>query len=134
LETPPAAQRAILDSYEGKFITLKFIVATDISQHKLDWKDIPLKSVMIEAGGDVINSLLIPEYLSVISSVIVTIAPTWLGEGGVVVSRQRRLDDGKPIAAARLDHVVWQQFGEDIVLCGKVKIWEQKCLGRYIAK
>lgn len=111
------------------FITLKFIAATDISQHRLDWKDIlkalsaeGLKSVMIEGGGDVINSLLVPEYFSVISSVIVTIAPTSLGEGRVVVSPQRRLDDGKPIAAARLDHVAWQQFAEDIVLCGKVKI------------
>jgi 2,5-diamino-6-(ribosylamino)-4(3H)-pyrimidinone 5'-phosphate reductase len=87
------------------FITLKFIAATDISQHRLDWKDIlkalsaeGLKSVMIEGGGDVINSLLVPEYFSVISSVIVTIAPTSLGEGGVVVSPQRRLDDGLTVS------------------------------------
>lgn len=63
---------------------------------------------MIEGGGGVINSLLLPEYFSLMSSVIVTIAPTWLGNGGVVVSP--------------LDHAEWHPFGEDVVLCGKVKL------------
>jgi 2,5-diamino-6-(ribosylamino)-4(3H)-pyrimidinone 5'-phosphate reductase len=128
--TPPAAQKAIMDSCAGKFISLELKVTVGGSLKWLDWKDIldalsaeGLKSVMIEGGADVINSLLVPRYFSVISSVIVTIAPTWLGQGGVVVSPGRRLDDdGKPTAAARLDQVAWKQFGEDIVLCGKVKM------------
>lgn len=129
LATPPAAKKAILESSGGKFIKLDF-TTTDIGEHKLKWTDVlkalsteGLRSVMIEGGGAVINSLLLPEYFSLISSVIVTIAPTWLGKGGVVVSPQRRLDTGgKPIAAARLDHVEWHPFGEDVVLCGKVKL------------
>lgn len=78
---------------------------------------------MIEGGAAVINSLLQPENFPAINSVIVTIAPTSLGVGGVVVSPPRRFNEvGKPMAAARLDHVEWHPFGEDVVLCGKVKL------------
>jgi 2,5-diamino-6-(ribosylamino)-4(3H)-pyrimidinone 5'-phosphate reductase len=103
---------------------------TDIGEYRLEWIDVlkvlsteELRSVMIKGGRAVINSLLIPQYFSVISSVIVTIAPNWLGKGGVVVSPPRRLDNGgKPLAAARLESVQWHPFGEDVVLCGKVKL------------
>ncbi len=126
---PPADKKAILDKYGGKFITLA-IHKSDIGEHRLDWGEVlqtlvkeDLASVMIEGGGAVINSLLHPKYSSMIDSVIVTIAPAWLGQGGVVVSPQRRLsDEGKPIAAARLDSVKWHPFGDDVVLCGKVKL------------
>lgn len=129
LTNPPADKKAILDAAGGKFITLN-VTTTDINEHKLEWKGVlealgmeGLKSVMIEGGGAVINSLLVPEYFSVIDSVIVTIAPTWLGKGGVVVSPPRRYDNNeKPIAAARLERVKWYPFGEDVVLCGKVKL------------
>jgi 2,5-diamino-6-(ribosylamino)-4(3H)-pyrimidinone 5'-phosphate reductase len=110
----------------GKYITVDFRTRG----RNLDWNEVlkaisaeGLKSVMIEGGGTVINSLLQPEYFSIINSVIVTIAPTWLGSGGVVVSPPRRLDDGgRPMAAARLDHVEWHPLGEDIVLCGRLKL------------
>ncbi|KAI9053664.1 hypothetical protein LZ554_002618 [Drepanopeziza brunnea f. sp. 'monogermtubi'] len=125
LASPPAEQGAILARAGGKFITLA--PAQDVNQ-KLPWTEIlkainieGLRSVMIEGGAAVINSLLVPEYFSVISSVIITIAPTWLGEGGVVVSPPRRTEDGKAIIAARLKHVEWHPFGEDIVLCGDFK-------------
>jgi 2,5-diamino-6-(ribosylamino)-4(3H)-pyrimidinone 5'-phosphate reductase len=124
--TPPADREAILINAGGKYITVDFRT----SGRSLDWNEVlkaisaeGLKSVMIEGGGTVINSLLQPEYFSVINSVIVTIAPTWLGSGGVVVSPPRRLDDeGRPMAAARLDHVEWHPLGEDIVLCGRLKL------------
>jgi 2,5-diamino-6-(ribosylamino)-4(3H)-pyrimidinone 5'-phosphate reductase len=78
---------------------------------------------MVEGGAAVINSLMLPENLSLISSVIVTIAPTWLGKGGVVVSPNRRNDEsGSPTIAARLDRVKWYPLGEDVVLCGKMKL------------
>lgn len=103
---------------------------SDIGEHRPDWSEVlqalvkeDLASVSIEGGGAVINSLLHPKYYSMFNSVIVTIAPKWLGQGGVVVSPQRRLnDDGKPMAAARLDGVKWHPFGEDVVLRGKVKL------------
>ncbi len=129
LTNPPAEKKAILDAAGGKFITLN-VFTTDIGDHKLEWKDVlqvlgneGLKRIMIEGGGAVINSLLVPEYFSVISSVIVTIAPTWLGKDGVVVSPPRRYgNDEKAVAAIRLDHVLWYPLGEDVVLCGKVKL------------
>jgi len=81
-----------------------------------------IKSVMIEGGGVVLNELLNPEYAAFIDSVIVTVAPTYLGRGGVVVSPERRLDDaGKPRAALRFTDVKWQPLGEDVVMCGKLK-------------
>ncbi|KAG4430093.1 hypothetical protein IFR05_014419 [Cadophora sp. M221] len=125
LVDPPAERAAILKRARGKFITL---ASAEPGSSKLEWRDIlqvlkaeGLRSVMIEGGAAVINALLVPEYFSVINSVIVTIAPTWLGEGGVVVSPPRRTEDGKAITAARLRHVQWHPFGEDVVLCGSFK-------------
>ncbi|KFZ16170.1 hypothetical protein V502_05227 [Pseudogymnoascus sp. VKM F-4520 (FW-2644)] len=127
--TPPVDKKAILEEAGGKFITID-VTTTGTNGHNLEWKNVlkalsaeGLNSVMVEGGGAVINSLLQPDSLSLINSVIVTIAPTWLGVGGVVVSPPRRIDDrGKPMAALRLDHVKWHPFGDDVVLCGKVKI------------
>ena len=129
LDYPPTAKKAILEKYGGKFITLKVSI-TDTGDHRIDWKDIlralaaeGLMSVMVEGGRAVINSLLLPHSLPDVSSVIITITPTWLGEGGVVVSPRRRLDgNGNPIAAVRLRAVEWHPLGEDVVLCGKIKI------------
>ncbi|TVY62276.1 2,5-diamino-6-ribosylamino-4(3H)-pyrimidinone 5'-phosphate reductase [Lachnellula suecica] len=128
-KAPAADKTAILREAGGKFITVD-AQTTGANGQKLDWKDIlkalsaeGLRSVMIEGGGAVINSLLQPEYFPVISSMIVTIAPTWLGVGGVVVSPPRRFEhEGKPMAAVRLEHVKWHPFGDDVVLCGKVKV------------
>lgn len=125
---PPQDKKAILEKRGGKFITLK-VTTSDDNHHKLDWKDVldalakeGLGSVMVEGGGSVINSLLTPDYMGLISSVIVTIAPTWLGQGGVRVSPARRVDgDGNPMATMRLRDTQWRPFGEDVVLCGYVK-------------
>lgn len=129
LREPPAEKQALLEKYGGQFITLD-ITTSDIGQHRIDWHGLlvtlrakGLRSVMIEGGGQVINSLLEPPYLPLIDMVIVTIAPTWLGQGGVVVSPARRFDgEGKAISAARLKNVKWHPFGEDVVLCGQVKL------------
>ncbi|KAI6709201.1 hypothetical protein PZA11_000503 [Diplocarpon coronariae] len=125
LANPPTEKSIILEKAGGKFITL---ASPENKSSKLVWTDIlkalsseGLRSVMIEGGASVINSLLVPEYFSVINSVIVTIAPTWLGEGGVVVSPPRRTEGGRAISAARLRHVQWHPFGEDVVLCGDFK-------------
>lgn len=117
---PSAEKQALLEKYGGKFITLK----------EIDWcvllvtlRSNGLRSVMIEGGAHVINSLLEPSNMSLIDRVIVTIAPTWLGQGGVVVSPARRFDsEGKVISAARLRNVKWYPFGEDVVLCGQIRV------------
>ncbi|KAK6524283.1 2,5-diamino-6-(ribosylamino)-4(3H)-pyrimidinone 5'-phosphate reductase [Orbilia ellipsospora] len=93
---------------------------------KFKWGDVlsilqdrlKIESVMIEGGGSIINSLLEDErsrYL--VDSVIVTIAPTWLGKGGVVVSPERKGDDYVP---PRLRDVKWIPMGQDVVLCGRL--------------
>ncbi|KAJ8131438.1 hypothetical protein O1611_g2189 [Lasiodiplodia mahajangana] len=129
LQNPPPEKTALLKEYGGMYITMQ-TVRPDVGSHRFDWHDLlvtlkkhGLDSVMVEGGGKVINSLLEPQDMAQISSVIVTIAPTWLGQGGVVVSPRRRHDDtGKPIAAARLTGAKWYPFGEDVVLCGGIKL------------
>ncbi|KXG52043.1 uncharacterized protein PGRI_083270 [Penicillium griseofulvum] len=124
-------KQALLERYGGRFIPVKMI-RLHTGGHQIDWRDLlvtlksnGLGSVMVEGGGHVIKSLLSPHYMSLLNSVIVTIAPTWLGEGGVVVSPARRFDEsGNAISAARLKNVKWYPFGEDVVLCGQVKLSE----------
>ena len=78
-----------------------------------------IESVMIEGGASVISTLLsMPE---LVNSVIVTIAPTWLGQGGVTVSPAPKVEAGERINAARLQPTAWRQFGADAVLCGRLQ-------------
>ncbi|KAF3915869.1 hypothetical protein AA313_de0202058 [Arthrobotrys entomopaga] len=93
---------------------------------KFKWNDVlsilkgrlKVESVMVEGGGSVINSLLEDEgSRGLVDSVIVTIAPTWLGKGGVVVSPERKGDGYVP---PRLKEVKWVPMGEDVVLCGRL--------------
>jgi 2,5-diamino-6-(ribosylamino)-4(3H)-pyrimidinone 5'-phosphate reductase len=125
--TPPIKQKEILEKYGGRYIILDSHTSPNGESH-LSWADIlrslkeeGIGNVMIEGGGGVINSLLEPDSQELISSVIITIAPTWLGQGGVVVSPKRRFDGGHAIPASRLTSVAWQPFGEDVVLCGRIK-------------
>lgn len=123
--SPPTKQKQILEEHGGKFITLD----TTTTGHDFDWNAVletlkkeGLDSVMIEGGSGVINTLLEPLSQALVDSVIITIAPTWLGQGGVVVSPKRRLDaQGNAIPASRLANVKWHPFGEDVVLCGRIK-------------
>lgn len=113
-----------LEQRGGKYIAM----SPGGSGGRFEWRDVlaalsllGLRSVMVEGGGQVINSMLAPTNQDLVDSVIVTIAPTWLGQGGVVVSPERVHDeDGTPVSAARLSSVSWLPFGEDVVLCGKL--------------
>jgi 2,5-diamino-6-(ribosylamino)-4(3H)-pyrimidinone 5'-phosphate reductase len=118
---PNSARKDVLEAAGGKYILL----AT--SDTGFDWKAVlealaerSVNSVMIEGGGSVINSLLSAQNRSLVDSVIVTIAPTWLGQGGVVVSPPRSQRDGKAVPAARLKESKWQSLGEDVILCGRL--------------
>lgn len=120
-------RKKLLSSIGGIYIFVPSTITED-GHKRLDWRHIlkelgdeGIKSVMIEGGAGVINSLLAPEFSPLISSVIVTIAPTWLGQGGVVVCPPRRNDDeGEPVPAVRLEGAKWVPLGEDVVLCGKI--------------
>lgn len=112
-------QREALERHGGKYI---FLEPRDGG--RFAWPDVlralkleGLDSVMVEGGGDVINSLLEGPNKDLVDSVIVTIAPTWLGKGGVVVSPDRA---DKSAAAVRLTGVTWHSLGEDVVMCGKL--------------
>ncbi|KUI55498.1 2,5-diamino-6-ribosylamino-4(3H)-pyrimidinone 5'-phosphate reductase [Cytospora mali] len=128
VKDPPAENVALLQEYGGRYVKMDVTTSSDVGQNRLDWGELMatlkkngLNSVMVEGGGHIINSLLEPEYLSIISMVIITIAPTWLGQGGVVVSPARRFDDGGlAIPAARLSGARWYPLGEDVILCGRL--------------
>lgn len=69
-----------------------------------------IKSVMIEGGAKVINSLLLlPD---TVDSVIVTIGPVFLGENGVQVS---------PMSQIQLHDVEWWKGQTDSVLAARLK-------------
>ncbi|MCJ1449906.1 2,5-diamino-6-(ribosylamino)-4(3H)-pyrimidinone 5'-phosphate reductase [Mycoblastus sanguinarius] len=119
----------LLKYYGGKYLGL-----TEFDQKwRLRWEAIlkalaaeGIKSVMIEGGGMVINDLLQPENANFISSVVITVAPTYLGKGGVGVSPARMHDQtGRPQPAMRFEEVKWQPLGEDVVMCGKLLVGKQ---------
>ncbi|KAJ5935673.1 Bacterial bifunctional deaminase-reductase C-terminal [Penicillium verhagenii] len=81
-----------------------------------------IKSVMIEGGGTVLNELLNPEYTNFIDSIVVTVAPTYLGHGGVGVSPESKLDThGNPNAALNPRDVKWTPLGQNVIMCGKIR-------------
>lgn len=122
---PDATKQQLLESHGGRYI----ILDTAPGSGRFRWQDIlssvgslGLHSIMIEGGGDIINSLLEPANSPLVDAVIVTIAPTWLGRGGVVVSPNRvQGADNQPTPAARLTDTKWHQLGEDVILCGRFK-------------
>ncbi len=82
-----------------------------------------IKSIMIEGGGLVLSELLKAQYAHLIDSVIITIAPTFLGKAGVQVSPDSNFtgEQGRPISS-RLREVKWQPMGaEDVIMCGKLR-------------
>jgi 2,5-diamino-6-(ribosylamino)-4(3H)-pyrimidinone 5'-phosphate reductase len=120
---PSDARRALLESVGGKYLVVG-LSGKDVERKGSTWhividalKQRGIQSVMIEGGGFVINDLLGPgPAYSLINSVIVTIAPTWLGKGGVQVCP----DGGSErLPMTRLQEVKWIPLGEDVVLCGR---------------
>ena len=114
----------MLKFYGGKYLGLTQFD----NRYRLRWEAIlkalaaeGIKSVMIEGGGMVINNLLQPENAGFVNSAIVTVAPTYLGKGGVSVSPAARHDQsGRPQSVLQFENVRWLPMGEDVVMCGKV--------------
>ena len=115
----------MLKGYGGDFLRI-----VEFNQHwRLRWEAIlrslaseGIKSVMIEGGGTVLSELLNPEYTEFVDSIIVTVAPTYLGSGGVGVSPDSKRDEqGKPNAALNPRDVKWMPLGQNVIMCGKIK-------------
>ncbi|CAF9918983.1 MAG: 2,5-diamino-6-(ribosylamino)-4(3H)-pyrimidinone 5'-phosphate reductase [Heterodermia speciosa] len=115
----------MLKFYGGKYLGL-----TEFdNRHRLRWEAIlkalsaeGIRSVMIEGGGKVINDLLLPNHSHLVNSAVVTIAPTYLGREGLLVSPAPKHDEsGRPQPVLRFKNVKWQPMGEDIVMCAKVR-------------
>ncbi|KKZ66721.1 5-amino-6-(5-phosphoribosylamino)uracil reductase [[Emmonsia] crescens] len=82
-----------------------------------------ITSVMIEGGATVISELLNPEYVDFVDSLIVTVAPTFLGRAGVGVSPDAKKNNtGEPINALNPRDIKWQPLGQDVVMCGKIRV------------
>lgn len=120
---PSDSRKTALEHVGGKFLILEPTAFTQ-SETSSSWhmilyalKQQGIQSVMIEGGGFVINDLLGPgPAYSLVDSVIVTIAPTWLGRGGVQVCPDGGTDR---LPVTRLKNVKWVPLGEDVVLCGR---------------
>lgn len=115
----------MLKGYGGDFLRV-----VEYNQHwRLRWEAVfralaseGIKSVMIEGGGTVLSELLNPEYTSLIDSIIVTVAPTYLGRGGVNVSPDSKQDPkGTPNAALSPRDVKWMPLGQNVIMCGKIR-------------
>ncbi|KAF3308810.1 2,5-diamino-6-(ribosylamino)-4(3H)-pyrimidinone 5'-phosphate reductase [Orbilia oligospora] len=117
-------RRNMLQNYGGGYIG---ITVDDSGRFKWEAilsilkQELGIESLMVEGGGNVINSLLEDEEnKKLVDNVIVTIAPTWLGKGGVVVSPERKPNAKGEYAQPRLTNVKWIPMDEDVVLCGKL--------------
>jgi len=89
-------------------------------ENGVDWKAIlsalgatGARGVMIEGGAAVINDLLRQRNQQWIDSIIVTIAPTYLGEGGVHVTPFGSQTNHKEF---ELSNVKWLDYENDIVM------------------
>ena len=81
--------------------------------------DLGLGSVMVEGGGAVINDLLRPENMGLVDTVVITVAPVYLGQGGVNVSPVRN-EPGSPAACFR--DVNWAILGRDVVMAARPEL------------
>jgi 2,5-diamino-6-(ribosylamino)-4(3H)-pyrimidinone 5'-phosphate reductase len=115
----------LLQTVDGKALIMEGLLE-DSNTTRISWDKIlsglakeGIRSVMIEGGGAVINNLLSPDNFKLVDTVIVTVAPTWLGKGGVQVCPEARSEEGVRVPVARLRDVKWVPLGEDVVLCGR---------------
>ena len=116
----------MLNHYGGKYLGMNEFD----KRWRLRWEAIlkalaaeGIRSVMIEGGAMVINGLLTADNAHLVDSVIVTLAPTYLGRGGVSVSPPTGHDNvGRPLPALpRFEQVKWQPMGaSDVVFCGRM--------------
>lgn len=80
--------------------------------------ELGFESLMVEGGAGVINSLLAGDAKELVDAVIVTIAPVYLGAGGVNVSPPSN-DKTAPVVKFR--EVKWGVFDADAVMAARLE-------------
>lgn len=121
----PTAVR-ILKSHGGEYLMINDFAQQGLG---LNWDGLfqilykeGIRSVMVEGGGVVLSELLKPQYARLVDSVIITIAPTFFGRSGVLVSPDSPPYENHQPLPTRLQNVTWQPIGsEDVVFCGKFR-------------
>lgn len=87
------------------------------------YKEADIKSLMIEGGGNVINDLLSrKENLELIDVVIITIAPVYLGKGGVNVSPDGGNVEARKAPSVTFKDVEWTVLGRDVVMAARPQL------------
>ena len=73
-------------------------------------------SLMVEGGGNLINSIL-SDHADLVDAIVVTVAPVYLGKGGAQVCPARHHAHE---AAVRFCNVKWLPMDTDVVICGRI--------------
>jgi len=107
----------------GRYYEHNLLGATLFSYHSLPdvltiLHEKGIRSVMIEGGATIINTLL-QNHQDLVDSIIITYAPVYLGQGGVTVCPIKNFPDDAH--AARFQDITWMQLERDAVMCGKLK-------------
>lgn len=121
----------LLEAYGGAVVPVRDEDDTEAEAGeegvKFAWEDVMqiltsrgIRSLMVEGGATVINELLSQRYRRLVDSVVVTVAPVWLGEGGVRVE-PIKWEGLQGKNETRLVDVTSQRLGDDTVICGRIK-------------
>jgi 2,5-diamino-6-(ribosylamino)-4(3H)-pyrimidinone 5'-phosphate reductase len=103
----------VLEEVGGQLVVLEQEDGKEWGWEKILAKlaELGIKSVMVEGGARVANGLL--KRGDLVDSVVVTVAPVYLGKGGVNVS---------PEGVVRFRDVAWCTLGRDVVMAGRVEL------------
>ncbi|KAI9786748.1 MAG: 2,5-diamino-6-(ribosylamino)-4(3H)-pyrimidinone 5'-phosphate reductase [Peltula sp. TS41687] len=120
--------REAVESGRVKIVPVPIVDGMGGRYQVVTWEDVlkrlavqGIRSVMVEGGARVIKDLLSPRYRHLVSSVIITMAPVFLGEGSVHVRPDsERGEAGEVIYRMdSLEDVTWRGLGKDMVMCGR---------------
>jgi len=120
----PEARRAVVEDVGGLYIRLSKNEGgtTTWTAILAELAERGISSVMVEGGAEIINGILGGEEETtreLVKAVVVTVAPVYLGRGGVGVSPERRRG-AEEREVVRFGDVRWVPLGDDVVLCGRV--------------
>lgn len=111
----PGERRELVEESGGSYLP-----GSDFSQVLLLLAARGIRSIMVEGGGQVINSLL-RDHPHLIDVVIVTVAPVYLGQGGVVVCPEKHVGQSVSTPVVKFRDVKWVPLESDVVMCARIQ-------------